>query len=1012
VTATATATPAKTLLPYPGLRPFERDEAHIFFGRETQVDAMVDRFARHRLLVVTGSSGSGKSSLVRAGLLEALETGLLADAGPVWRFATLRPGARPMTELAAALLDALGVARTPDDVALRRAALERGPLSLIEELRERPLRGGGNLLVLVDQFEELFRYRSLAGREEAEAFIALLLASASERSVPIYVVLTMRSDFVGRCAEFDGLAEAVDDAQYLCPRLSRRQIAAAVEGPAKVFKGDVEPRLIARIVNDMGTEPDQLPLMQHALMRLWSRAQAHDPPLLRLDDYVAEGGIKGSLSRHADEILAEITRDMPERAETARRLFCLLVEGEGENAVRRLARVTEVMAVTGKPLDETAAVADPFRAPGRSLLMPELARPLACNTVLDIGHESLIRQWQMLKDWVRTEATSAEQYRDIERRARRWAAGSGAFLDGTDLDVALAWCESAHPSTAWAARYAGDFALMMRFLDESRIRRDAMEAARREQERRIIAAEEAVARQQAEAEAERRRVALEAAEERAAAANRIAKLTRVGLVVLLVLLFIAAGLAWWGLEQTRAAKAALAEAQLSEEQRMVISHQLARVTDERDQLKNQLEEAERLRAEAQAAQLAIQLPGKSAAFGEMFGTTDLIVAGIIAGICALVPAGAGVTWAQVRRSRGTRLNALRNWLIRASGRGNQADVPTVAWAAMQYGFPLFPKEGEIDKTVAVTRIITLQWRDVVAHLFLGFLFTVASAFGFYTIFILPSHAEVWQWPNLLLLGLAQAQADPPVLGRYQEETAVIMSAAFLGAYIWAVSFLLLQATRGFLSGFAFLVATTQIVFACLIAAILRHILAAFGSIPSGWHSALYGVGFAIGVAPILTFLSRAPSATVHRLRTGPTESSRRVPLNVIEGVTRPIRSRLAQANIDEAQNLATSNPVFLWAETSYDLFEIIDWVAQAQLIVAVGPRAATALRDCGIRTVFDFLQAADDEAMVLLLAKILLAEISTQPDAGAVQLLSVSLRENLAVRRLWMLRDALIAPQT
>src|SRR5205807_2478591 len=126
-------------------------EADIFFGRETQIDAIVDRLARHRLLAVTGSSGSGKSSLVRAGLLEALETGLLAPAGPVWRFAILRPGSHPMTELATALLDILGAARTPDDVALRRAALERGPLSLIERLRELPISDGGNLLILVDQ---------------------------------------------------------------------------------------------------------------------------------------------------------------------------------------------------------------------------------------------------------------------------------------------------------------------------------------------------------------------------------------------------------------------------------------------------------------------------------------------------------------------------------------------------------------------------------------------------------------------------------------------------------------------------------------------------------------------------------------------------------------------------------------------------------------------------------------------------------------------------------------------
>ena len=188
-----------------------------------------------------------------------------------------------------------------ETIALQRAALERGLLSLVDELSEHPLPDGGNLLILVDQFEEIFRYQSLSGREEAEAFISLLSASAAKREVPIYVVLTMRSDFLGRCAEFDGLAEAVTNSQYLCPRMSRDLIVAAIEGPAAVFGGGVEPRLVSGIVNDMGTDPDQLPLIQHALMRLWDLARAHESrtPLLRLADYVTEGELKGTLSRHA-----------------------------------------------------------------------------------------------------------------------------------------------------------------------------------------------------------------------------------------------------------------------------------------------------------------------------------------------------------------------------------------------------------------------------------------------------------------------------------------------------------------------------------------------------------------------------------------------------------------------------------------------------------------------------------------------------------------------------------------
>jgi len=328
-------------------------------------------------------------------------------------------------------------------------------------------------------------------------------------------VLTMRSDFLGRCAEFAGLAEAVSDAPYLCPRLNREQIAAAIEGPAKVFGGAVEELLVARLINDMGTDPDQLPLMQHALLRLWNKAEARDParPVLRLGDYIAADGLEGSLSHHADEVLAEVAQSAPGREAIARRTFCLLVDGEGEHAVRRPASLAEIMAVAECSLAEITTVANAFRAIGRSFLNPGPDRALGPDTPLDISHECLIRQWRLLRDWLAAETASAEQYRDTERRARRWAAGMAlpALWDPTDRDLALAWRDREHPNAAWAKRYGGDFDQTMRLLDASRERRDAAEADRKEQERVLIAADEALAHQQAEAQAEYSRIAREEA---------------------------------------------------------------------------------------------------------------------------------------------------------------------------------------------------------------------------------------------------------------------------------------------------------------------------------------------------------------------------------------------------------------------------------------------------------------------------------------------------------------------
>ena len=172
--------------PYPGLRPFRPDEAVVFFGRDEQVDQLLERLGRQRFLAVVGTSGCGKSSLILAGLIPALRTGLLGSAGARWAIATMRPGDRPLWRLAEALLDkaVLGPAWSDIDHATAQlhASLQRGPLGLIEVLDETPLAGGRKLLLLVDQFEELFRYRreGEGERDEANAFVSLLLATVRE----------------------------------------------------------------------------------------------------------------------------------------------------------------------------------------------------------------------------------------------------------------------------------------------------------------------------------------------------------------------------------------------------------------------------------------------------------------------------------------------------------------------------------------------------------------------------------------------------------------------------------------------------------------------------------------------------------------------------------------------------------------------------------------------------------------------------------------------------------------
>jgi WD40 repeat protein len=463
--------------PYPGLRPFRPDETDIFFGREEQSDQLLERLARAHFLAVVGPSGCGKSSLVKTGLIPGLEAGLLTQLGARWRIADLRPGDHPLDRLAAALLedDRVGSAyATPggaDDrrtaQAFLRAALARGPRSLHEVIARVGLPGNEQLLVLVDQFEELFRFAAADAGEEASAFVALLLESA--RHPQVYVVITMRSDYLGDCARFYGLPEAVNEGLFLAPRLMREQLRDAVALPARVFGGEIDEALVNRIVNDAGDNPDQLPLVQHCLMWMWHHATAasgsEGAVPLTVAGYQAIGGLEESLSRHADKAFGELSESHRRVAEVMFR--ALTEQTAGRQDTRRPACVRDVAGLAEVPWQDVAAVVEVFRRPGRSFLTPAYPIALSEATLLDISHESLIRLWRRLADWAMREAEAGRIYRRLDEDAQEWRRGEGSLLVGGKLRTATNWRAGVRPTARWAQRYGGDFNLVERFIDES-----------------------------------------------------------------------------------------------------------------------------------------------------------------------------------------------------------------------------------------------------------------------------------------------------------------------------------------------------------------------------------------------------------------------------------------------------------------------------------------------------------------------------------------------------------------
>ena len=470
--------------PFPGLRAFEEEEDILFFGREKQIDELLRKLRTSRFLAIIGSSGSGKSSLVKSGLLPSLHSGLMSGVGSQWRIALFRPGNDPIGQLNEAL-SKNGVLRdnqSPDDqlinTSINESILRRSNLGLIELYKQSGIDKKNNLLVLVDQFEELFRFSkyekdAMEGKRDSIAFINLLLQAAEQKEYPIYVVFTMRSDFLGDCTEFRGLPEAINEGQYLVPRMTRDERREAITGPIAVGHATITPALLNRLLNDVGDNPDQLPILQHALMRTWDswKRKNHPETSLDIEDYESIGTITEALSQHAEEAYSELANDR--ERQICEKIFKELTDKSGLSyGVRRPRLLSELSAAAGATDEEVIKVIELFRKPGRGFLMPASPVQLHRNSIIDISHESLMRVWKRLITWLEEEEESASVYLHLCDAVNLYETGKGGLWRDPELQIAIKWKAEQNTNAAWASRYNPYYDKVIFFLEHSRQQRD------------------------------------------------------------------------------------------------------------------------------------------------------------------------------------------------------------------------------------------------------------------------------------------------------------------------------------------------------------------------------------------------------------------------------------------------------------------------------------------------------------------------------------------------------------
>lgn len=475
--STGVADISELINPFPGLRPFGTEEGHLFFGREGQSDEVLLKLSENKFVAILGASGSGKSSFMYCGLVPSLLGGFMTTAGSNWRIVVSRPGGGPIDNLAEALLikDKVYARLSDEDKLIKKTiigtVLRSSSLGLVEVIKQLKTERDQNVLVVIDQFEELFRFRKIEAStsdiDESSAFVNLLLEAIHQYEEPIFIALTMRSDFIGECAKFPDLTQMINDSHYLIPQMTRDQKRSAVEGPVAVGGGKISPRLTQQLLNDVGDNPDQLPILQHALMRTWSNwvNTRKEDEAMDIRHYNAIGTLSEALSQHANEAFDALSKRGKEICEV---LFKSLTERGSENqGIRRPTKLGTIASIAGVSDDEVVRVVDVFREPGRSLLMPPYGVPLESETVIDISHESLMRIWDRLKRWLDEESKAVEMYMKLSEAAERFQEGKASLWKMPDLQLAINWREENKPTLVWGQRYNPAFERTMVFLETS-----------------------------------------------------------------------------------------------------------------------------------------------------------------------------------------------------------------------------------------------------------------------------------------------------------------------------------------------------------------------------------------------------------------------------------------------------------------------------------------------------------------------------------------------------------------
>jgi WD40 repeat protein/energy-coupling factor transporter ATP-binding protein EcfA2 len=481
--------------PYPGLRPFESEERPFFYGRERQLDELLRKLRGNRFLAVVGSNGNGKSSFIKAMLLPRLEEGFVGQRGSKWRVAVCTPGNNPLENLSRELAAVLHGEDMMDPSYPSRieTMLRSSSLGLVETYQKSAAeRSKENLMIVIDQFEEVFPFsnKNLRNEDDASTFVNLLLNASRQKDVPVYIVLTMRAGYIGACSEFRGLAEAINDGQFLIPRVKPEDLKRIILSPIASERSireigaeiTMEDTVYQNMIADIGKNTNELGTLQHTLLRTWQHWMDTENDIdvpISMKHYKAIGTLKGALSKHAEQAYSDL--DTEEKRIICERIFRAMVEkgGKGEYESRSVT-IKDMMDVTGRSLREVRLVVYTFSQQGRRFLDAPPVAEMDEDSVVSIAHDSLIKRWARLREWANEETEAAEMYRRLCTAAILYQEGKGSLWVDPELKMGLKWYDPEtydedapwrlEPNENWSKRYENpdiEYKTAIQFLQDS-----------------------------------------------------------------------------------------------------------------------------------------------------------------------------------------------------------------------------------------------------------------------------------------------------------------------------------------------------------------------------------------------------------------------------------------------------------------------------------------------------------------------------------------------------------------